>query len=293
MMTKSNDLFSDFKNINFSMLEESVENARQDFKKIEAQNKQDYRKEIIIYQKLIQMTAELVPCLSVNQNLFCYSMVLSRLIHEGVLSFNNVFKIGGSSFFDIIGYLGMDVINGEALCRHVADFHHDVFLKLATSESRLSCYMNLNNTEEKAFFNHIVNFIEDGENYYIHDVLNCVFYKFENSFSMTPIYSYAHLIPTISFLPYIIENIAIRRNQSNMHLYYHFLGDIWLTDSSFKEVSEKFKKFQNYSEQDSYSSINFYQTTHQIFTYFNKRQLIIDDFIHDSKQLVNELRVLI
>lgn len=131
------------------------------------------------YNKIISEIAKNLEIIAIPNNSISYSYVLFLFLHTGYLSKNSLNKKNKENYEDVVGYLGLDVIKGEACCRHVASLHEDVFSKIGIIGNLISTSTDNVNNEFNEKANHSINIIKYKDIYYAHDILNGSFYYFE------------------------------------------------------------------------------------------------------------------
>ena len=122
---------------------------------------------IIAYNKLISLVSKLVTELSLPNNSLSMSLVISRLIYSGYFSNRMNFKFGDEDD-ELYGALGMSIVKGKGVCRHIASFSKDIFDELDLYNYLLPCVCEARLTEEEGFLikpNHVVNLIEYDGNF--------------------------------------------------------------------------------------------------------------------------------
>lgn len=148
-----------------------------------------YKENIEAYEKWIEKIAQVVRSLSLPNNSISHSAVIGRIIKEGWLSKTlNFEKENIGRNLDIIGYCGIDVINGYGCCRHTEDIYTRIASELNIHYSNFSCYSSSipvsieeglkNNT------NHIINLFQYEGLWYGYDTLNQVFYVSQDIFRL-------------------------------------------------------------------------------------------------------------
>lgn len=153
------------------------------------QNEYYYSENIQAYDEFISLTAELVKDLSIPDNPISASRVISKLISRGILSKDALFtdKLE-DNYPNIIGFLGIDIINGEGCCRHLTGIHKNIFDKLGLYDVELPVLCSGRNSFNhflSTMPNHIINLILFNEKYYTHDLSLKRFGYLENGFTIT------------------------------------------------------------------------------------------------------------
>lgn len=193
-------------------------------------NQEGYKKSIKIYEQFIAIVAETLKEVSLPSCTISYAAALSRMIQEGYISNHLLFQKtrDKSKLLDVLGYLGMDVVNGYSCCRHISSFYYDIWSYLNLYIDDLYCYSSpyFISAEEGVYksANHAVNVFLYNGTYYIYDALHKVFYLPSDGFRM---------------IPYIRENIE-KRPQS---LFYKSDWDMVYRNQTLQQVELKIQKF--------------------------------------------------
>lgn len=152
------------------------------------ENKQLYPNNIKYYEEFILLTAKLVQELALPNNSISSSKVIFKLIYDGYLSKNSNFHFTmEQSHPNIIGFMGINVINGAGCCRHVSDIHKKVFDSLNLFDIELPGVKDKLISLNGAFHvlpNHVVNLIEFNNKYYLHDLSKETIGYFKNGFTL-------------------------------------------------------------------------------------------------------------
>lgn len=78
------------------------------------------------YQELLKKYIKLNKTFSLKKPVEIYTM-FDFLVHNGYLSQNKTFKYSEEKHFDIYDLLGVDVIKGKAVCRHISSMLNDIY----------------------------------------------------------------------------------------------------------------------------------------------------------------------
>lgn len=78
------------------------------------------------YQELLKKYLNLNKTFSLKNPVEIYTM-FDFLVHNGYLSQNKTFKYSEEKHFDIYDLLGVDVIKGKAVCRHISTMLNDIY----------------------------------------------------------------------------------------------------------------------------------------------------------------------
>ncbi len=127
-------------------------------------NKEQYGDIIKEYNTIISKTALLIKELHLNKNPLTQYFAVSDLMHNGHLSYEGVLQYDSpkdSSFKDITGYLGMDVILGYGCCRHQANVLKDILSTLDNKTKLLSVSGEPNSPAD-----HLIVILNDNKQYF-------------------------------------------------------------------------------------------------------------------------------
>ena len=153
------------------------------------ENKTIYKENIKQYEKFIETVAKIVNELALPNNQISYTIIIARLIHEGWISRDLSFKVGkDKKVLDILGYLGIDVVNGYGCCRHISNICALLLKNLNVDSDYFYCYSDEKNISLKEGIqkdaNHVINLFTYENLYYGYDALNKVFYIPIDGFQM-------------------------------------------------------------------------------------------------------------
>lgn len=134
-----------------------------------------------IYDEIIQNYVELVKVFGFNNPVEIYSL-FTKLLHKGFFSKNGHFSYNDTiEMLDFDDFLGLDVINGNGVCRHFCSMLKDVYDKLYFNNEILPVYFYKSGDDvEKRHFrgNHTINLVEDnGVSYYFDPSNNFIWDK--------------------------------------------------------------------------------------------------------------------
>ena len=169
---------------------------------------QDYKRSHefidIEYNKIIDDTAKIIKELGFKNNHASYFSIFSYLLWKGMFSNNQKYTYSLDTF-DILGYFGLDVINGMGNCKSNSDMMNRVFRKLGLDSYFLinSCHVKsiesiidvkrsnsekgkrIDDNAEISFMlgNHANVLVKDSDtnNFYVYDPTNLLIHKTDNS----------------------------------------------------------------------------------------------------------------
>ena len=159
------------------------------------------------YNQFIVLIAKLVHELALSNNSISYSFIISKLIHKSLISYRNIFyNLKGNKYADEC--FGIDVINGYLNYKGVSTIHQDILNCLKTKGIVVQCLLSKESNLDSVYnmaANHAVNLIEYNDIFYVHDVLNRIFYRIEDNNIMIP-YT---IIPPYNDMLYYKDKVEI------------------------------------------------------------------------------------
>lgn len=193
-------------------------------------NEMYFKETIKLYYEYIEEIVSFLTSLNIPKNEIFYSSLLSDWIYKGYFSSENQLQTteNNNYLLNIFAYMGIDIINGHACCRHYSSFFKDVFNKLGFQADILPTYF-LNQVPNKSLFyeaTHAVNLINFNNNFYGYDPLNGRLYSINDKMEM---------------LPYTTQN------KEDLIMVYAPLSDIIHENASFNNVYNKIKKIYSFS----------------------------------------------
>lgn len=125
------------------------------------------------YDEYVGLIAYLIKTLNMPNNAISASVILNRLTKMGLFSYDGKYVRTTDIGKQLIGFLGINVIEGASVCRHMASFHSDVLSKMNMMSYPFYCYLTKNNDEDGNNFrcNHAINLIEYKSCLYGYDAL--------------------------------------------------------------------------------------------------------------------------
>lgn len=189
---------------------------------IKSFNKEKYENlELInLYDSFINEIAMLLKKINPNNNIFLYPLLLSNLISLGITS-EYYEEFNATNSFDLINFLGINVIMGQGVCRNVNSFANDIFNKLGFNSNTL--FISLETEALKP--NHLITLINLNNRYYGFDIFNNLLFVFKN---------YNHLK--------CVNNITLKESRVPIFQYYAYHG---LEQKEFNEFIKKLNTENN------------------------------------------------
>lgn len=232
-------------------------------------------KNITAYKEFIKLVTKVIKEIGLPNNEISYSLVISRLIHDGYLSEKLFFfqTENKNKMLDISGYLGIDVVNGYGCCRHVSGIHRDLFNYMELFNDKLPCtsvptYISLKQAFEMPA-NHSVNLLKYNGLYYIHDALNNKFYTFNDGFTMKQYPNSVEILPR--------------------KLFYKPEYDIIINNVTFSEVKEKVKDFSYDSMKSHISASELGDIVDETNLQYDRNRERLGDFVKEARPYTKKI----
>lgn len=199
-----------------------------------------------------------------------YSIALGYLINKGYLSEGLKFD-SKQNDKEILGKLGISILQGSGCCRNICDMQKDIFEKLNFNIIPFYCYQG-NNFLDRGLnkeANHIINLIKYNDCLYGIDLYNgCVLYHFNDSFTM--------------------KSISTNHDEK---LRYKPYCELIIEEKSIEEIKEKIKLFDRYSRVIPINSFVYemiirneiesllYENRNELNVFHNKTKILRKDII--------------
>lgn len=110
-----------------------------------SRNSESHTKEVqkvkSLYQEFISEYAKLNKTLGLKNPIELYTFY-NKMLYDGYLSRNKKFHFGDTTVRDINGIYPSNVINGEAVCRHIAPMLKDIYNAYGIEGNTLSVYQS-------------------------------------------------------------------------------------------------------------------------------------------------------
>ena len=174
------------------------------------------RELLILYNTFIIKVLELIDFLHFPHNDLEYALIVEHLIHKGYLSFNNCFRITNCD--DYLHYhLGIQVITGKAVCRHIANFYNDLNLSSFYPSIFTGNLSPSDITNDKP--NHIINIINYHDTLYGIDLTNTQLFYFLNEKVLKSLKNPKMTMTYKSFNDVFKSPLSIKEICSNLEMY--------------------------------------------------------------------------
>ena len=227
-----------------------------------------YGNNIQSYNEYLDRIAYLVKSMSLSKNAISASLVLHMLTKSGLFSDNHSFIVGGFIPDDIKGFLGINVIRGNAVCRHVTNFQSDVLEKINMMSDPFYCYLSKIELEEpnKMECNHAINLILYKDNLYGYDALNNGLYQFISDNTMKEMFT----------------------NKPH-YIYYKPYMDIVLENTSISGANNLIDIFDKIKEKDVISLDEYNYILYWANSMITKNSKLLDEFHESSKKYIRKI----
>ena len=193
-----------------------------------------------------------------------YSIALGYLINKGYLSEELNFDSEVTDK-EIIGKLGISILQGSGCCRNICDMQKDIFDRLNIIIIPFYCYQGFDfNKGLNKQANHIINLVEYNNNLYGIDLYNdSLLYHFKK--------------------PFIMKSIS---SEVDSKLRYKPYYEIVIDGRNIEEIKDRVKKFEMYSKEKPINYFEYemgirYEVENILFE--NKNEL--NDFHNKTKLL--------
>ena len=197
-----------------------MQNYYQYYKNNIEKEKNDNIELINLYENFINEVATLLKKLNTYNNPFLYPFLLSNLIALGITSEYNE-NFNASNSFDLINFLGINVIMGQGVCRNVNSFANDIFNKLELKSNTL--FISLESNSMKP--NHLITLINLNDKYYGFDVYNNLLFVFKKYNQLK-----------------CVNDFTLKDSQVPIFQYYAYFG---LKENQFNELLMKLQTHNN------------------------------------------------
>lgn len=126
-----------------------------------------------IYNEIIKNYAHLNYDLGFENPIEIYTL-FHKLMHRGYLSFGYNFEYNTTETLNNKNILGVDVINGKGVCRHISAMLQDIFDELKINNEILPIYLYEDNSSNKFHLsgNHVINLASQNNRVYFLDPTN-------------------------------------------------------------------------------------------------------------------------
>ena len=217
----------------------------------------NYKNNIEAYDEYINFIAYLVKCMSLPDNVISASTILSLITKEGVFSNNHKLYVGNEILDELYGFLGINIIKGNAVCRHMASFQSDVLKKLNYMSEPLYCYLSNKKTDDydKKAANHSINLIEYNNCLYGFDGYNNGLFKFVSGKEMIELFKSApHYIYYKPYMNIIYNNETIYSVKNLLEIFNNFKDKSFISIDEYEYIVNEAEKvvFKNKELMDEF-----------------------------------------
>lgn len=178
------------------------------------------------YNTIIKNYAELNRYFDLESPIEIYALY-TKLLHRGYLSLDGSFKYDPKEIFvyNIKNLLGVDIINGNGVCRHISAMLKDIFNELKIQNEVLPVYVCDNKNTNKAHLsgNHVINLaVQNNKNYFLDPTIGYIWKKISNANLLTCNknieFEVARISNWVDILDYNSDNIDALKNIRKMLL---------------------------------------------------------------------------
>ncbi len=223
-----------------------------------------FKKEIEEYKLFLIKVSELLKKLNLSNSLE-YSFLLSYLIHNGYLSYNKQYI--NKKKFELAKYHGINIVNGNGVCRHFAGIHKDIFDLLNMYYEKFYCYSPNVIIPETTVANHVISLIDYNGTLHGIDIANRdeVFY-FGNKFEL-----------------YRLSALSKRK------LKYKPCSDYILTDKDYEDVISSIERYDVESKKQHISLQELKDIRSKTIQTFSENLELFEDFHNETKELKSDI----
>lgn len=125
------------------------------------------------YEEFLKLCSDYLKEISISNNPISILENISCLLWEGFFSHDDTFEYSMDTASAFSAKLGINVVLGKGVCRHVSSFATDLLLKFGIYCDNFCCYTSNIRVAENLMgeSNHMANLIKYNGNYYVYDVL--------------------------------------------------------------------------------------------------------------------------
>ena len=222
-----------------------------------------FKNEIELYNLFLNEVAKLFIRLNLD-NPFDYSIILSWLIQDGYLSYKREFK--KKRRFEISIQHGINIVNGNGICRHFTAFHADIFKLLGLYFEKYYCYLGDMNFKTNDA-NHVLGIIDYNSTLYGIDLYNGNdVYYFKSGFELCKI---SNLLQVI--------------------LRYKPCSDYMITDKSYKDILDSIERYEQESKKSHISLLELIKLRRHASKVYHKSMELFELFHSETEELKRDI----
>lgn len=177
------------------------------------------------YNTIIKNYVELNRYFDLENPIEIYALY-TKLLHRGYLSIDGNFKYDPkeTSIYNIKTLLGVDIINGNGVCRHVSAMLKDILNELKIQNEVLPVYVCDNTNSNKAHLsgNHVINLVaQNNKNYFLDPTIGYIWKKISGTNLLTCKnleFEVARISNWVDILDYNSDSIEVLKNIRKMLL---------------------------------------------------------------------------
>lgn len=229
-----------------------------------------------LYNQYINNIVELFAIIKENKKSdFYYTMIFNILMEMGFFSFNRTFNSKDKKFKELPIKHGLNIVNGEGICRHIASFYEDIFSAFYNYPLKICCFypQGSQNENTRLYGNHVINLT------YYHDML----YGFD-------ITNHCIYTPINDTLLKRLENDDLLTYTPGGNLLFKLLTLLKETPDLFNEVNEIKEMLLNSCKLKPMSKEDYYQFIIQTNKYITEKEKLLKDFIMQNEELTYEIK---
>lgn len=193
------------------------------------------------YDEYVNFIAYLVKCLGMPKNVLNISMILNIITKIGIFSDGCEIVLNKNPDNDLAGFLGINVMRGNAVCRNISWFQSDVLKKLGLISEPFYCYLSkdkIDNPQDKEG-NHVINLIEYKDNLYGYDALNGGLFKFVSDRELKEMFTdKVHYVYYKPYMDIMISGMDAGNTISMMQLFDIIKDKETITEKEYNKLKE-------------------------------------------------------
>lgn len=218
------------------------------------------------YDEFLRLCSDLLKEISIPDNPISILENMSNLLWQGLFSYGNVFEYAEDIKSTFSVKLGIDVVLGKGVCRHVSSFATDLLQKMGIYCDDFYCYSSDTKimSDLMGEANHMANLIKYDGNYYVYDIL------------INKLLSFASPIELEDF-------------EDELFFYYKPEKDIELGCISLIDLENRLKEFESSTGSSTISRSEYYEIIRETSSLYVKNICLLPDFCKESNKLKEKI----
>ncbi len=231
-----------------------------------------------LYEQYIENVVELFDFIKNNESDYFYAILCDILIDVGFFSADRNFSSKNDEFKELSIKRGINIVNGEGICRNIACFYEDIFSYFCNYPLKMCCRIPHNNEDDesiKKYGNHIINLA------YHHNILYGI--DLTNHCTFVPIAS--NLLKGLTndlTIPYLPNGDIVFKLTTTLDMPENF--------NLFKEINEITKMLDDSSIQKHMDIEEYKRIIIKANEFITKKNKILKSFIAQNDELTHEIK---